>query len=140
MVLKGSKIKILLICLMLAAVLSCDDIPWLTFCPDCYSTEPEMAVLELKLDYSDGPFTTKVRIYEGNVEDSVLYKSFEISTNHRQMEVPLNKLYAITATYYQNGTYYIAHNSAMPRVRYDKETCEEPCYYVYDRVVNLRLR
>jgi len=140
MVLKKSEKRILFLSLLLFLVFSCDDIPWLTYCPDCFPVEPETTLLDFRLDYSNGPIITEVKIYEGNIEDSIIYKTFSTSGTTRQLEVSLNKKYAVTARYYQNGTYYIAFDSATPRVRYDKETCEEPCYYVYDRVINLKLK
>jgi len=53
--------------------------------------------------------------------------------------VSINKKYTITATYFF-GAKYTAVNSVTPRVRYSKDQCDDPCYYVYDKTVNLKLK
>jgi hypothetical protein len=55
-------------------------------------------------------------------------------------DVPINKKYTATATYYKSDIKYVAVDSATPRVKYDKNQCDDPCYFVYDRVVDLRLK
>lgn len=39
-----------------------------------------------------------------------------------------------------DGQKYITTGAARPKVRYDETSCDEPCYYVYDNVIDLRLR
>ena len=81
-----------------------------------------------------------VNIYEGYLEDSVLFESFStLSSTTTNLDVPVNKLYTITATYSREAK-YIVINSVTPRVLYDEASCDEPCYYVYDRKVDLRLK
>jgi len=118
---------------------SCEEQGFSVQCADCLANEPERAELEAKLDinlYSG----VLIQIYEGNLEDSILvgaYKAF--SATFRQY-VTINKKYTVTATYHKPGNDYIAVDSATPRVRYDKDQCDDPCYFVYDRVVDLRLK
>jgi len=57
-----------------------------------------------------------------------------------ELPVSLNKKYTVTATYQIDGDTYIAVDSAFPRVKYTKEQCEDPCYFVYDRIVDLRIK
>ena len=82
----------------------------------------------------------KVRVYQGEIEDSVLYAYTEISGEKYTPGVTLNKKYTVTATYYTGGKTYIAIDSAVPKVKYIEDQCEEPCYFVYDRVIDLRLK
>jgi hypothetical protein len=53
--------------------------------------------------------------------------------------VTLNKKYTATAMYYYADNNYVVVDSAFPKVKYEKDQCNDPCYFVYDRVVNLRL-
>ncbi len=106
-------------------------------CSQCTSDEPVIAVLEIRL--SSYTIST-VNIYEGYIEDNILYESFTSSADKVTREVPLNKKYTLTAVYYMDGKEYIVVNSVSPRVIYDEESCDEPCYYIYDKFVNLRLR
>ena len=132
----------LILYLILIICFSCEEQGLFVHCPDCTADEPVSAELEAKLDYNTNG-TTRVRIYEGNIEDNILFGSFDAygsTTFYRN--VPINKKYTITATYYvtASGKTFIATDSATPRVKYDKYQCDDPCYFVYDRVCDLRVK
>jgi hypothetical protein len=122
---------------ILVLFFSCEK-PGIINCADCLESEPVTAKIEIMLD--DYPSIT-VNIYECNLEDSIIYESVS-SVVERTLyrTVPLNRKYTVTATYYDRGNYYVAVNSVTPHVLYDKDFCEEPCYYIYDNKVNLRLK
>lgn len=129
--------------LMVTAIIfcfSCEDQGLIIKCPDCLTEEPLKTNLEVKLDFATFGLETQIRIYEGNLEDSVLYSSYQTSGDHSSFPVTLNKKYTVTATYYIPDNYYIAVDSATPRVRFDKSKCDDPCYFVYDKDIDLRLK
>jgi hypothetical protein len=119
---------------------SCEDQGLIVKCPDCLADEPVKTNLEVKLDLPYFGFETLINVYEGNIEDSVLYYSFTTSVTNTTIPVTLNKKYTVTATYYIPDNYYIAIDSATPRVKYDKTQCDDPCYFVYDKSIDLRLK
>lgn len=118
---------------------SCEDQGLIVRCPDCVADEPVTTDLDIKLGSSPGYITT-VNVYEGNIEDSVIYSSVKTTSSSASIKVTLNKKYSVTASYYENGNYYVAVDSATPRVRFEKSQCDNPCYFVYDRILNLRLK
>ena len=128
--------------LFIAMVLffSCEDPGTVVInCGDCLSKEPTEANLRIKLDYINTRLT--VNIYEGNLEDNILYDTFKTSSAVAYYNVLLNKKYTLTVSYLlSGGINYIAVNTVYPHVVYDEDVCEEPCYYVYDRDVNLKLK
>ncbi len=134
-----SKIKIFL---TIATFLffSCEDQNIFVKCSDCTADEPLSTNLEIKLSLNQLGTSTLINVYEGNIEDSVLYSSYQITGSTTTASVTLNKMYTVTATYYISGNYYIAVDSATPRVKYDKSKCDNPCYYVYDKDIDLRLK
>jgi hypothetical protein len=120
---------------------SCEDQGFIVKCPDCTQVEPTDTNLSVKLE--PGFFQNQVllNIYEGNFEDSIIYKAFILSNEVVNARVTLNKTYTLTATYTSsNGTVYIAVDSATPRVKYEKDQCDDPCFFVYDKTVDLRLK
>jgi hypothetical protein len=119
---------------------SCKEQGLFIKCPDCLNEEPLKTSLEIKLEAANFGVSTQINVYEGNIEDSVLYSSFSSSSNHTSIEVTLNKKYTVTATYYIPDNYYIAIDSATPRVKFDKTKCDNPCYFVYDEDIDLRLK
>ena len=131
--------KVILL-LFIVVLFSCEEQGIFVKCPDCTVDEPVIIQLELKLDINHNGGPTIIKVYEGNLEDSVLYSSYSPSGTQAMIPVTINKKYTVTATYYVPGNYYIAVDSATPRVRYDKEQCDDPCYFVYDRIIDLRLK
>jgi hypothetical protein len=130
----------ILLFLVIAISFSCEKRGFLIVdCTECYTEEPKDATLEIKLD-AVFYLPTLIRIYEGNLEDSIIYRDLKTSLTKITVTVPVNNKYTVTAKYYLDGRYYIAVNSITPRVKYDKETCNDPCYYVYNKKVDLRLK
>jgi hypothetical protein len=119
---------------------SCEDQGLIVKCPDCTTDEPIKTNLEIKTDLAYLGNETQINIYEGNIEDSILYFSYKTSGTLTKINVTLNKKYSATATYYIPDNYYIALDSATPRVRFDKTKCDDPCYFVYDKIIDLRLK
>ncbi len=119
---------------------SCEKQGLFVKCPECLSDEPVDTDLEVKVDITDKEPSVLINIYEGNLEDSVLYVSYTAIKSISYTTVNLNKQYTVTASYFRSGIKYIAVDSATPGVRYDKNQCDNPCYFVYDHVVNLKLK
>lgn len=118
---------------------SCDDQSFFVQCSDCTEEEPVTAELyaELEPDYFYGAL---IQIWEGNLEDSILVGDYTSYSKVFTQDVTINKKYTITAAYNVSGDTYIAVDSATPRVKYEKSQCENPCFYIYDRKCNLKLK
>ena len=119
--------------------LSCEDQGLIIKCPDCTAEEPKDTNLEVKLSLGNYGRETQINVYEGNLEDSVLYNTYQTTGEYITVPATLNKKYTLTATYYF-GNYYVAIDAATPRVKFDKTQCDDPCYFVYDKVIDLRLK
>ena len=131
----------ILILLTFACLFSCEEQGTFVKCSDCISEEPSKTDLEIKLDLSRNGFYTLVKIYEGNLEDSILYSSQSTNATYSlKVHVAINKKYTVTATYNISGNFYTAVDSATPKVKYEKDQCDDPCYFVYDRILDLRLK
>jgi len=124
--------------LILAVCFSCEEKGWFADCSECTTYEPETADLIIKT--SEAETNAIIKIYEGGIEDSILYASFISWGSVTNYQIVLNKKYSVTATYSIDGNTYLAIDSATPRVRYTDDQCDEPCYFIYDHVVDLRLK
>ncbi len=109
-------------------------------CDNCFPDEPATAQLHLSLEpeqYND----VIIKVYRGPLEDSVRVDSIRTQSTDYTYKADVSVRYTFTAEYLTpSGVKYIAVNSAYPRVVYDKNQCQDPCYYVYDTSVNLRLK
>jgi len=85
---------------------------------------------------------------ERNIQDSILVHTWHAYSNSSTFPdmakspwLTLNKKYTATAKYlYYAGKTYITIDSATPRVQFDKSLCKNPCYYIYDKTLNLKLK
>lgn len=115
---------------------------FITNCSDCTETEPVYADIEISIDYQiSSSNNTLISIYEGDLEDGILIKEF--SANGRDVtyfEVQINKKYTVKATYNIGTRTYIAIDSVIPKVRYETNDCDQPCYFVYNKSIDLRLK
>jgi hypothetical protein len=129
-----------IILLIFVVFLSCEKQGFIVNCSDCTTDEPTKTNLEIKLNDRYFLNTVKIDVYEGNLEDKVLYSSFAASTKNTTISVTINKKYTVTATYYISGNSYFAVDSATPGIKYEKNQCNNPCYFVYDRQIDLRIK
>jgi hypothetical protein len=135
--------KYLIKCLLLLLFIflfSCEDQGLIVKCPDCTLDEPLKTNLEIKLEQAYMGIPTQVNVYEGNLEDSILYRTETISATYLTVMVTLNKKYTVTASYYIPDNFYTAVDEATPRVRFEKNQCDDPCYFIYDKEIDLRLK
>lgn len=127
--------------LALIFLFSCEDSTFsISYCANCVLEEPETGTLEINLKKKFNYNSVRISIYEGNLEDSLLLSTWLTPEARTTRNVSLNKTYTITASYYTAEATYIAITSVVPRVKYDETSCEEPCYFVYNNTVNLRLK
>ncbi len=118
---------------------SCEELRKLTIdCTLCKDSDMTTAALNIKTDTRFGDAT--INVYEGDLEDNIKYSQFRTASENMTISVPVNRKFTVTATYIIGGDNYIAVDSAEPHVGYDKDTCDEPCYYVYNNSVNLKLK
>jgi hypothetical protein len=122
--------------------LSCDEKLILVKCADCTEKEPVETALEVKLEYiHNGTIVNaQIKIYEGNIEDNVLLGTYSVYDQTWNHDVTVNKKYTLSATYKIGEATYVAIDSATPRVQYETKQCDNPCYYVYDKTVNLSIK
>jgi hypothetical protein len=124
--------------LILTVSFSCEEQGWFVKCSDCVAEEPKRVDIKVKLSDLDIP--VQVRVYEGELEDNVVYDSAITNGPEVTFSVSLNKLYSFTALYSVYGNIYTAVDSANPKVKYTKDDCDDPCYFIYDKLVDLRLK
>jgi hypothetical protein len=125
---------------IIVLLFSCEDSKYNTDCNDCLEDEPDQTTIVAELD-DPGVSGVLIMLYEGRLEDNVVYDSTGVyHSGSYEKRVSLNRMYTITATYVKNNKVYTVVNSTTPRVKYTETMCEEPCYFVYDRKMDLKLK
>jgi hypothetical protein len=135
-------LKIHLVFTVMLLMLSCDGKFVLVNCDECTAEEPKTVDLALRLETESGS-TAQVDVYKGIIEDNILLDSFITNSTDYTYTVDVNTKYTFTARYehfaFSEKTIVVV-NAVYPRVRYEKNQCENNCYYVYDKKVNLRVK
>ena len=129
----------IMVLFFLAFLFSCEEQGTIVNCDDCTNEEPLDASLDIKLSESELGSSVLIRVYEGNLEDNILEREYTTMSLSTSVTVSINRKYTVTATYNRSDGTYTAVDSATPKVRYTTDQCDEPCYYVYDRKLNLKL-
>ena len=136
---RNSPFKVAIALLML---FSCED-GGITDCDTCDPggiSQPQLTIYIRNSEYV--PANPLVTIYEGAIEDSIVLKRMSVNEGYSYItyDAVLYKDYTATLEFFLNSVKYVAIGAACPKVRYDESTCEEPCYYLYDNIIDLRLR
>jgi hypothetical protein len=136
---RGSHVKVALAMLML---FSCEEGP-ITDCDKCNPdgiSKPQLTIYIRNPDYE--PANPLVTIYEGAIEDSIVLDRINVNESYSYItyDAVLYKDYTATVEFFLNSVKYVSVGAACPKVRYDESTCGEPCYFLYDDVIDLRLR
>ena len=112
-------------------------------CKDCMWNEPA----EVKLIVTSDPLKNgmyrqpEIRVYEGNIEDSILVDLRSTYESSSTISVVVNKKYTITATYYYyHSKTYVVVDSVIPGIDYAGEKCDHPCFITINNKVNLQLK
>jgi hypothetical protein len=132
-------IKIVLL-IILTFGQSCEKIGFFINCDDCTQKEPLNTDLIVMLDIAYFGAFVQIDVYEGNLEDNILYKTVDGSGTEFKIPVSLNKKYTLSATYFRDGNYYKIIDSTTPKVGSTSSRCSERCYYVFDKTVDLRMK
>ena len=115
---------------------SCEEEGLKYYCNECTDDEPLNVTVDLKISDQILSSMFKVFVYSGDLEDGILLDYFDFPIV--KYTVSVNRKYTFVAEYTIGATYMVV-NSVTPRVRYYEVLCDNPCYYVTDRVVDLRL-
>lgn len=129
----------ILFLLFLTVLFSCEEQGLFVICDECDDIEPISTELEIRLN-ENLETAVLINVYEGNLEDNNLVNSSETFASISYFTVKLNRRYTITATYNLTEGTFVAVDSALPQVKFSKEACDNPCYWVYDRIINLKLK
>jgi|WetSurMetagenome_2_1015567.scaffolds.fasta_scaffold00001_477 hypothetical protein len=122
---------------LISVLFSCDELV-IVDCTECEINEPLEAYLQIKVDSNQSGVL--ITIYEGIVQDSVVFMRFPTFKETVFQRVPLNKQYTLTGEYLKGEKKYVVVNSVVPRVVLEEAKCNDPCYYVYNDIVDLRLK
>jgi hypothetical protein len=109
-------------------------------CSECYTEEPSHSWVNLKVTIDVENPEVPITIYVGQPENEVIY-SYELANETPyKVQVENETAYTVKAEYRVDGRSRIVFNQIKTKMYYDYESCSEPCYWVSDKTVNLRIK
>jgi hypothetical protein len=93
----------------------------------CYTSPPSTLFVVLRISPSPDGTPVKIRMYEGNVDNGVLFDSFETMALEETYILPVNQRYSAEAEYSDGEITIIAVDGDRLN-RESFENCDQTCY------------
>ena len=109
-------------------------------CSECYTNKPEFSEAKISVTIDNENQQVPITVYLGSYDDGlIVYEDITTSLmNYVWLENEVD--YTLVAEYIRNGRTVNVVNGLTMKIRKDYENCNEPCYYVRNRNVNLKLK
>ena len=138
MVLIINKIFRIILITSILFISGCEEL-YIVDCSECDVNEPTDCLLQIKLQVINGASAYDVTIYRGKIEDGVVVYNIGTASSF-SYRVGLNSEYTVTATTVINGKVYTAIDSTRPKVKEITDACDDVCYWVINKSVNLKFK
>lgn len=109
-------------------------------CSECYTEEPSHTWVDLNVTINAENPEVPITIYVGPPENEVIYSYDLANETPYKVKVENETAYTVKAEYRVDGRSRIVFNKIKTKIFYDYESCSEPCYWVSDKTVNLRIK
>jgi hypothetical protein len=109
-------------------------------CSNCYSDIPLYGEQSLRVSIDDENPEVTITVYIGPWEKGNVEYIFTMIENEQKIVLRTDVHYTLIAEYTKNGRTYNVVNGSILKVQEDYDSCDEPCYYVSHRSVDLRLK
>lgn len=125
---------------------SCNPEEWELFdCSECYTEEPAMAEINVKVTINNVNSYVVLDFYSGRIEEEILILTDTARTESFSTVLPVNEYYTVTATYYggiPDLTYYniTAIDGNFVRTEMVRTRCDQPCWVVRGNNFNVKLK
>jgi hypothetical protein len=136
-------IIIFLILLSIFLPSSCEDSVILVDCDKCYSLDlsSNKYSLEIKVTIDDENTAVPITLYRGDSDNGEIISEDTInSTPYYTDNLEFDNRYSAIAKYSHNGRVIFAVDGKMLKKKYEKSSCDNPCYIIQGDVLDLRLK
>lgn len=106
----------------------------------CFPHFPTALSIKPKVTLDSENFSIPVIVYLGSIDNNNIAFEKIISKENNMLYLKTQTYYTIVAKYAQNGKTYFVVNSIELEVVKSCADCFDPCYYVYNREIDLRLK
>ncbi len=109
-------------------------------CNECYYNAPEVGYIKAKITINEENDQVTITAFFGAYENNNFAFEETSTSEEKKLWLDTDKHYTLRAEYTKNGRTYYVINGAKLITRRDTESCDEPCYYITGKDVDLRLK
>ncbi len=109
-------------------------------CNKCYTNFPDEEYITVEVTINEDNRIVPITVFYGPFENNNIAFETTITQREKDLWLETDKHYTLRAEYIKNGRTYFVVNGAKLTTRKDTESCDEPCYYVTGKNVNLELK
>jgi hypothetical protein len=136
-------IVLFLILLSIFLPSSCEDSIILVDCNKCYSLKEVSNgySIEIKITINNENVAVPITLYRGDIDNGeIISEEISSSTTYYTKLLEFGTHYSAIAKYSHNGRTIFAVDGKMLKKKYEKSSCDNPCYVVQGDVLDLRLK
>lgn len=127
--------------LLVVTPISCEDSILIVDCDKCYTDLTNKYSLEIKITFDEENSAVPITIYRGNIDDGIVISEDTAYANpYYSIDVEFGHKYSAIAKYSHKGRVIYAVDGRELRKKYEKSSCDEPCYVIKGDVLDLRLK
>ena len=131
----------LIIIVIIIAFHSCSAENLIEFnCEECYIDKPLYTTAQANLTINHENQEIPITIYRGSPDSNEIVFSDTITDKTLWIDIENQVEYTFVARYTRNGRTHYVTNTLKTRVDFYPESCSDPCYFVTNKMVNLRVK
>jgi hypothetical protein len=106
---------------------------------NCKTTIPENGTMKIEVTINAENPKVPIVIYSGNIENNIIQLNDTLTENSKNITLPVNNTYSITAKYKSNGKTIFAVDDDKIKAT-SNAVCDSTCWSVTNGSVNLKLK
>jgi len=106
---------------------------------DCNTIEPFFGNLQIKSTINQEYTVNYVTLYEGFIEENIVFKEIEVTESFKTVEVPVDRRFSAKALYILgNDTVAVVNGTYVKKN--DRQYCDSVCWSLSGLEIDLRLK
>jgi len=109
-------------------------------CNDCIDSYPSVADISIRFSINEENSIIKFKLYRGSLESNDLIMDGITYLPDWDVRLDVNQYYTVVAEYSSGGkTIYVVDGTNL-RVKLDKSSCDQDCYFILGDELDARLK
>jgi len=121
--------------------ISCEDSTLFVDCDECFTDLSNIYNLKIRITFDEENTAVPITIYRGNIDDGIIISEDTVySDPYYSIDLEFGHKYSAIARYSHSGRIIYAADGRVLEKKYDKSSCDEPCYIIKGDELDLRLK